>query len=297
MPSKLLVIGAKGMLGAACVSHAREHGWEVVGVDMGEIDITNAESIASCLDREQPTAVLNAAAYTDVEGCETPEGFAVAMRVNGEGPGIVAEACAKRGFAFVHISTDYVFNGTDVEGVAEDVVPTEPMNAYGATKLEGEKRVIDIAGGVVGSDFPKSIAPMYVVRTSWLFGEGAKNFVAKIVERARTNGFISVVTDEVGCPTSVNDLSETLLSILEMDAPSGIYHACGRGSCSRNAFARAVIDGMHIPAEVRPSVLADFPRKARIAHTSVLRNTKLPPMRDWQEMVLAYCSGHCDPSL
>jgi dTDP-4-dehydrorhamnose reductase len=288
---KLLVVGANGLLGQACVRHATGRGWETIGVDVPEIDITNPDSVEAVMAREAPVAVINCAAYTDVECTETPEGREIADRVNGNGPGVLAEACIRHHSAFVHLSTDYVFNGTSAEGAAESDVPGEAMNAYGETKRIGETKVIDIAGGLDGSDFRLADPRLYLVRTSWLFGASAKNFVGKIADRARTTGKIGVVTDEVGSPTYVEDLAERLLDLIEHDEERpGIYHATGRGSCSRFDFANAVIKGLGIEADVEPTTLAAFPRKARIANVSVLR-TKLSPMRTWEEMVRAYCEA------
>ncbi len=291
MPKKLLVIGANGLLGQACVRHAMARGWVVVGADVGQIDITDRDSVEAVIAREAPAAVINCAAYTDVEGTETPEGRAVADRVNGAGPGIVADVCVRHGSAFIHLSTDYVFNGTAIDGVVETDVPDEAMNAYGETKRAGEVGVIEVAGGLDGSNVRLAHPSLYLVRTSWLFGASANNFVGKIVDRARRDGKIAVVTDEVGSPTYVEDLAERLLDLLDRNERPGIYHATGAGLCSRFEFAKAIIDGLGIKAEVEPTTLAAFPRNARIAHVSVLRNTKLPPMRTWEEMVVSYAGS------
>jgi dTDP-4-dehydrorhamnose reductase len=288
MPKKLLVIGARGLLGQTCVRHAAARGWVVVGVDVGEIDITNRDSVETVVAREAPAAVINCAAYTDVEGAETPEGRAIADRVNGDGPGILADVCVRHGSALIHVSTDYVFNGTTKEGARETDVPDEAMNTYGETKRAGEIGVIEDAGGLDGSNFRLSNPRLYLVRTSWLFGASAKNFVGKIADRARRDGKIAVVTDEVGSPTYVEDLAGRLLDLLDQNMRPGIYHLTGGGSCSRFEFAKAVIGGLGINAGVEPTMLAAFPRKARIANVSVLKNTKLPAMRTWEEMVESY---------
>ena len=289
MTHKLLVIGSRGLLGQACLASAIAHEWEGVGVDVGEIDITDAASVEAVIAREQPSAVINCAAYTDVEGAETPDGRAIADRVNGEGPGIVAHACLRHKSAFIHLSTDYIFNGTSESGAEEADVPSEPMNAYGATKRAGEIAVTNVAGGLIGSHFQCVEPQICLVRTSWLFGASAKNFVSKVADRARSEGVVSVVTDEIGCPTYVRDLAECLIWMLEAESRSGIYHVVGLGSCSRFEFADAVLKGLGIPATVTPTTLDAFPRKAKIAHVSVLKNTKLPKLRTWQEMVQGYC--------
>jgi dTDP-4-dehydrorhamnose reductase len=289
MARRLLVVGARGLLGQACLASAAAHAWEAVGVDIDEIDITDAASVERIMEREQPTAVVNCAAYTDVEGAETPEGRAIADRVNGTGPGILAHACLRHASAFIHLSTDYVFSGTSEDGALESDVPTVAMNAYGETKRIGELQVIAAAGGVTGSDFQCMNPQICIVRTSWLFGASAKNFVSKIAARAKAEGRISVDTDEIGSPTFVRDLAECLLWMLEAGSRSGIYHATGDGHCSRFDFAAEVLHGLGITAEMTPILLAAYPRKAHIAHVSVLQNTKMPHLRPWKEMVQSYC--------
>jgi len=291
MRRKLLIVGANGLLGQACLRRANEGDWAAVGIDVEGIDIADADSVEAVMDRESPSAVINCAAYTDVDGAETAEGRAIADRVNSDGPGVLAASCVRHGTAFIHLSTDYAFNGTSRDGASESDVPGPAMNAYGETKLAGERRVIEAFGGLVGSDFRLQNPPGYLVRTSWLFGASARNFVGKIAERARTMGKISVVTDEVGSPTYVEDLAGRLLYLLDHpEIHSGIYHVTGRGACSRFEFARAVIEGLGIKADVEPMSLADFPRKARIVPVSVLKNTKLPAMASWQEMVERYAA-------
>lgn len=291
MSGKLLVIGSNGLLGTTLLSRGKEAGFEVVGADVGDVDITQQESIASLLDRIKPEFVINSAAYTDVEGCETPEGYAIASRVNGDGPRILATACRERSVGLIHLSTDYVFNGTDTEGVSEEDVPGEAMNAYGKTKREGELGVIEVAGGQKGSDFGDVDSGMYLVRLSWLFGLGAKNFVAKVAERAKNQGEVSVVDDEIGCPLYTEDFADFLLAIVRDRPAPGIYHEGGQGSCSRFDFASEVLWTLDIPATIKPSKLADYPRKARIAPISVLKNTKRPSLRPWKEMVEAYAQS------
>jgi dTDP-4-dehydrorhamnose reductase len=304
MNPTLLVIGSNGLIGTTLLSKGKEAGFDVVGADIGEVDITNAESVSSLLDRMQEAPlirgvgglsrdgeggfVINAAAYTDVEGCETPEGFEIASRVNGDGPGILAKACRERGIGLIHLSTDYVFNGTDLDGVSEEAVPDETMNAYGKTKRAGELAVIEAAGGLQGSDFIDADCGLYVVRLSWLFGQGSKNFVGKIIARAKTQGEISVVDDEIGCPLYTEDFADFLLAIVHDRPATGIYHEGGQGSCSRFDFASEVISSLGIQATVKPCKLADFPRKSHIAPISILKNTKRPPLRSWKEMVGAY---------
>lgn len=290
--NRVCVIGARGLLGSALVRIAKEHGLDPVALDVEEIDITDALSVDRALKNADPGIVINAAAYTNVEGCEDAEGYAVAKRVNGEAIGILAKACHAIGCGFVHISTDYVFNGTSIDGVCEDEVPSESMNAYGKTKREGEERMIEACGGSNGADFVDQKLPFYLVRTSWLFGNGAKNFIGKIIALAREGKPLRVVDDEVGSPTFVDDLVERLFWLIETEQSSGIYHATGRGSCSRKVFAEAVLVGLSMKdVYIESAKLADFPRKAHIAPVSILRNTRMPDMKTWQEMVVSFADS------
>ncbi|MFA5129889.1 MAG: NAD(P)-dependent oxidoreductase [Patescibacteria group bacterium] len=288
---KFLVIGSSGLLGTTLLAKGKEVGFDVVGADLPDVDITSETSVRTVLDLVRPAIVINSAAYTDVEGAETPEGFEIASKVNGDGPGNLAAACRERGTPFIHLSTDYVFNGTDASGVSEDIVPGEPMNAYGKTKRMGEKNIIEIAGIQSGSDFSDMDSALYIVRLSWLFGHGAKNFVGKIAERAKTQGKVSVVDDEIGCPLFTDDFAKFLLSLIHDRPAPGIYHPGGQGSCSRYEFATEVLKHLNIPATITPCKLSDFPRKAHIANISILRNTKRPALRPWQEMVEEYAKA------
>lgn len=283
----LLVIGSHGMLGSVTIQIAKEKGeWnKVIGVDLGEIDISSESSVDRAIKEHQPSAVINCAAFTNVEACEDEEGYKTALEINGSGPGILARACRDAGSAFIHISTDYVYNGTSQDGVEESETPTLAMNAYGRTKRAGENEMIKACGGLRGAEFKSFECDYYLVRTSWLYGSGAKNFIAKIIEIAKRDKKVKIVDDEIGCPTYVNDLAERLLDLL-IDRPrSGIYHFTNHGSCSRYLFGATVLQSFGIDAEVIPVKLADFPRKAHIAPISILKNTRAEKLPFWVDAV------------
>ena len=285
----LLIIGANGLLGSTLARIAKETStWNPIALDIDQIDITNPASIASTLDLHHPNAIINCAAFTNVEACEEEDGFKTATRVNGEAVGFLASACKENAVPFIHISTDYVFNGSDREGISEETIPSEPMNAYGKTKRIGEENIIKIYGGLNGADFADQTSPAYLIRISWLFGHGAKNFVGKILELAQARASLSIVDDEIGTPTLADDLSERLLWLLDSGLPFGIYHATGKGSCSRYEFAEAIFNAKKHPIKLERAKLADFPRKAHIAPISILKNTRMPDMPLWQEMVARY---------
>lgn len=289
----LLIVGSHGMLGGAVMRRAESSGaWtRIVGVDIGEMDISSESSVARAMEEYQPTAVINCAAFTNVEACEDEEGYSTAFEINATAVGILARACIASGAQFIHISTDYVFNGTDRDGVAEDAVPVLAMNAYGRTKRAGENEMIKACEGLKGSEFRGFECDYYLVRTSWLYGAGAKNFIAKIIEIAKRDGTVKIVDDEIGCPTFVEDLAERLIGLLIDRPKSGIYHFTNSGSCSRYVFGAAVLDALGIKAEVLPAKLADFPRKAHIAPVSILKNTRAEKLPFWTDGVARFAKG------
>lgn len=290
MNPKILVIGSAGLLGSALM-RVRFADTDLIGMDRDEIDIMNAESIASAFDRVRPACVINAVAMTDVEGAESPEGHALADLLNGTAVRLLAEACATRRIGLVQISTDYVFHGTPREGVEESVIPSEPMNAYGASKRLGEEYMIESFGGLNGSAFRKASPVGYLIRTSWLFGQGSRNFVGKVIAKAETGEPLRIVDDEVGSPTFVDDLADRIVFMLASKVPNGIYHVTGNGSCSRYDFAKAVLDAKGVDIPIERIKMQDIVRKAHIEPVSVLQNTKLPPMPDWQDGVRRFTKG------
>ena len=229
-----------------------------------DLDITDEKGVHAVVSHEHPAAVINAAAYTDVDGCEGNR--ALASAVNGLGPGYLAAACARAGSVLVHFSTDYIFDGMK-EGYREDDAPN-PINAYGESKLLGEVSVRN------------HMDNFRIIRTSWLFGAHGRNFVDTILGLSRQMKTVRVVEDQIGRPTYTVDLARAVPGILSR--PPGIYHVTNEGRCSWYEFARAFI-----PNAV-PCTTAEFPRRARRPLCSVLLNTKTPPLRHWREAVLEY---------
>jgi dTDP-4-dehydrorhamnose reductase len=283
------IIGATGLLGREVLSRLRRHtDWQVVGSgvnDVGKVDITSDDAIQKHFELYHPDIVINCSAFSNVDACETPEGFEVAKEVNGYGVGRLARYCETYQATFLHISTDYVFGDNSETGYDEYYDKYTPLNSYGRTKQIGEQEVIRIAGGTVNSSFVNQDLQFYIVRISWLFGDGAGNFMSKIIHAARIRDSISVVVDEVGSPTYTKDVAMALIHILQHRLPGGIYHASGHGSCSRYEFAKEILSAKAIHTNVLPTTMDQFPRKAKVPHYSFLLNTKLPQMRDWREMV------------
>jgi len=288
-----LIIGSHGMLGSELVRQAGKYtNWDISTSDVsdqGGIDITSEVSVQTFFKEKRPDVVINCAAFTNVDACETKEGFSIAQKVNGYGPGILAKYAIANKALYIHISTDYVFGDDKPEGYEESYTNFKPLNKYAESKLLGEKEVIKAYGGIMnGSDFRLQEPKGYIVRTSWLFGEGAKNFIAKIIELAGKLDSLKVVTDEVSSPTYVKDLAQRLIYIAEKQPNGGIYHAAGRGDASRYDFAREILKNTGSKTPIFPTTLKEFGRSTGIPHYSVLLNTKLPVMRKWQEMVKDY---------
>lgn len=285
------LIGARGMLGTelvrACGEVRPQGPLDSRALDIDEIDITDAGSVDRTLARLKPRVVINAAAFTDVDGCESQE--AAAMAVNADGPGHLADACRSHGGRLVHVSTDYVFDGTAQEPYEPDH-PVNPLSAYGRTKAEGERRVRE------------SLDDHVIVRTSWLFGRNGKNFVKTMLRLGRERDELRVVTDQVGRPTYARHLAQALLKIGNTQL-RGTYHFCNAGSCSWNEFAAEIMSRAGLRAQVQPMTSAELDRPAPRPAYAVLSTASLERdagirIAPWRE-ALASCLvelGECDPS-
>jgi dTDP-4-dehydrorhamnose reductase len=257
---KTILFGAQGMLGHALQDvfpHAQFIGHR-------NVDITDEDAIMKLMNLERPAIVINAAAYTDVDGCEDNRVYAFA--VNGYGPGYIAHACNEVNAILVHVSTDYIFDGTKTE--YREVNRPNPINAYGESKLLGEMCIA------------KNLENYRIIRTSWLYGSHGKNFVDTILTLSQQMPFVRVVNDQVGKPTYTVDLANKVPEIISCDP--GIYHITNDGQCSWYEFASAFIPN------ATPCSTAEFPRKAKRPAYSVLANTKTPPLRHWKEAVKEY---------
>ena len=284
----ILVIGSHGLLGSTLVKTMTDLGFNVSTSDISDtngIDITKKESILRQFELQKPTFVVNCAAYTNVEGCEDPDQFQLANAVNAIGPKNLCEACLERNIGLVHVSTDYVFGENKPDGYLEEHQPYSALNSYGKSKADGEANILELMGGLIVSDFVRQSPSIFIVRTSALFGEGATNFIAKIIQFAKEKEFLEVVTDEVVSPTNVKDLSEAIAYLIQNKPKSGIYHFSGEGSCTRNEFAKEILRLTGINTPVRPTTLDKFNRKAKIPNISILLNTKFPKIRKWEEML------------
>lgn len=270
---KILAIGSKGMLGQATLDVWADH--DVIGLDRPEIDITDSASIRRRLDEYRPEVVINCAAYTAVDQCETDE--SAADLVNGTAVGYLAKACDIQKIPIVHISTDYVFAGTKADGYQENN-PTAPLNAYGRTKEHGERQLF------------LNTKRAYLVRTSWLYGPHGKNFVQTMLELGRSKPRLQVVHDQHGKPTYTHDLAGFIKSLLIDRAPYGIYHGVNEDVTTWYDFTVAIFQGANIQTPVSPCDSTAFPRPAARPAWSSLINTKRPLLRPWPEALRDYLS-------
>lgn len=251
---RLLVTGAGGLLGRAVVEEARADGLSVTALGRTRLDVTDAARCHEVITAAAPDVVVHCAAYTDVDGAEAEE--AVAVRVNRDGSRHVAEATLEAGAVLVYPSTDYVFDGRG-SGPHRVDDPTAPMGAYGRSKLAGEEAVRGVGGRHL------------VVRTSWLYGAGGKNFVDTIRTLAATRDELRVVADQRGRPSWSVSVARTFLELLRADA-RGTLHACDSGSASWLELAEAVLTACGLSARLVPVTTAEWGAPAPRPANSVL---------------------------
>jgi len=263
------------MLGHDVTAAAARAGHDVTPLSRRELDICDAAAVSAAVTAARPAAVVNCAAWTDVDGAEADEPGATA--VNGAGAGSVAAAAAAAGAFVVQVSTDYVFDGTAREPYGESA-PTAPLGAYGRSKLAGELAVAEAVPGAHA-----------IVRSSWLFGEHGGNFVATMLRLGRERDELTVVDDQVGCPTFTGHLATALVTIAERRL-EGIRHVAGAGSCSWHDLAAATFAATGIELRLLRGSTAELGRPAPRPAYSVLRSERpdTPALPDWQEGLHAY---------
>ena len=268
------------MLGCALQKEFIKLG-EVTALDREAIDIINEDKVRKTMFDLKPDLVINAAAYTDVDGAENNR--AAALAVNADGVGNVARAVKDLGAILVHYSTDYVFAGTNQEGYREDDLPGPAVNCYGETKLAGERLVQEISPN------------FYLIRTAWLYGAGGKNFVDtmikmgdNIINEEESKREIRVVNDQWGSPTYTVDLAVATRKIVEGKLALGIYHLVNEGVTNWSSLAEEIFSSLKWGVSVIPVQSAVYPRPAKRPTWSVLLNEKGPQLRSWQNALADY---------
>jgi dTDP-4-dehydrorhamnose reductase len=270
-----MVTGAAGMLGRDVLNAAAAAGLEPIALPRVELDISDAAAVDAITRELAPDVVVNCAAFTDVDGAEEKEHQAVA--VNGPGAGNVARAAAAQGAWTIHISSDYVFDGAKRSPYLESD-PTAPESAYGRSKLAGELVVARSAPG-----------RHTIVRSAWLFGAGGQCFPATILRLARQREELTVVDDQVGCPTFTGHLAPALVA-LARDPIEGIVHVAGGGGCSWYELAGEVVSNAGLSCHVLPGSTAALGRPAPRPAYSVLRSERpgVPELPPWREGLAAF---------
>jgi dTDP-4-dehydrorhamnose reductase len=283
---KILVTGSKGQLGSKINDLSVDYqNFNFAFTDLDELDITNFNSVLDFFKFEKPDIVINCAAYTAVDKAE--DDYENAFKINALGPENLAKACNVHNSKFIHISTDYVFDGKEREKPYLESDFTSPQSVYGSTKLEGENLVL------------KNLQDAIIVRTAWLYSEYGHNFVKTMLNLAQSRTELSVVNDQVGSPTYAGDLAQAILQISmqyfeENYWKSGVYHFSNLGKCTWFEFAKEIFKIKNINIKVNPVTSEEFPSKVKRPKYSVLDKEKIittykidvPDWRDSLKIVL-----------
>lgn len=275
---KVFVTGVKGQLGHDVVNELTKRGIESIGVDIEEMDITDAEIVKQVITQSAPDAVVHCSAYTAVDAAEENE--AVCRKVNADGTRNIAEVCRSLDIKMLYLSTDYVFDGKG-ERPWEPEDERHPLNVYGQTKYEGELAI------------QENLEKYFIVRIAWVFGVNGSNFIKTMLKLSQTHKRITVVNDQYGSPTYTYDLARLLVDMILTDK-YGIYHATNEGVCSWYEFACEIFKKADIPMEVVPVTTEEYGAKAkRPANSRMNRDKltqngfdKLPPWQDALERYL-----------
>jgi dTDP-4-dehydrorhamnose reductase len=279
---RILVAGGHGQVGRALAQLGKEQGLDLIALSRSELNITDAVSISAAFNKHHPELLINAAAYTAVDKAESePE---LAYAINAKGVGLLAEACAKSNIPMLHISTDYVFDGTKATPYTE-MDQVNPLSVYGKSKEAGERILRE------------KLNQHIILRTSWVFGEHGNNFVKTIVRLAKEREELNVVADQLGGPTSSEAIAEVLLHIssrfrFDLESKWGTYHFCQKPYVSWYEFAKSIIEdsintrAIDHPVRVNPILSKDYSSAARRPKNSKLKTQKLTEnfnfsIKDW----------------
>jgi dTDP-4-dehydrorhamnose reductase len=275
---RILITGAAGMLGSDVQRAATAAGHEPLTVTRAHADVTDAAAVIEAVTAAVPEVVINCAAWTDVDGAESA--IEQATAVNGAGAGNVAAAAQAAGAWLIHVSTDYVFNGAKAGPYVESD-PPDPVSAYGRSKLDGELAVAAAAPG-----------RHTIVRTAWLFGEGGKCFPKTILRVAAQRPELTVVSDQIGCPTYTGHLAAALVELAHTRLP-GVLHVAGGNQCSWYEFAGAIVAAGGLDCTVRPVSSDEYPTPTRRpANSALVSERGAPVLPEWQVGLERFMSEH-----
>jgi dTDP-4-dehydrorhamnose reductase len=268
-----LVLGVNGQLGQELINLLKIKNIEAIGTDRNEIDFTKPNEITEKIDKFNPSHIVNCGAYTQVDKAE--EEIELANLINAQAVGVIAKYAHEKQLPFVHISTDYVFDGTEINPYQEDH-EVNPQSVYGKSKAQGEKEALE------------KNPLVYILRTAWVYGAYGNNFPKTIAKKLMNKESVNIVNDQIGAPTWTLDLALAIVEILEKKSKPGIYHVTNSESCSWFEFAREIAKTLNLDENlVKPTDSKSFVRPAVRPKFSVLSNKKLQsagltPLKSWK---------------
>ena len=274
---RVFVPGVKGQLGYDVMNELEKQGLEGIGVDIDEMDITDADQVNKVIKEAAPDAVIHCAAYTAVDAAEDNE--EICRKVNAQGTENIAKVCEELDIKMMYISTDYVFNGQG-ERPWEPDDEREPLNVYGQTKYEGELAI------------EEHVKKFFTVRIAWVFGVNGKNFIKTMLNLGKTHDHLTVVNDQTGSPTYTYDLARLLVDMIQTDK-YGRYHATNEGLCTWYEFACEIFKQAGMDVSVAPVSSDEYPAKAKRPSNSRMDKSKLTangfqPLPTWQDALSRY---------
>ncbi|CDA98854.1 dTDP-4-dehydrorhamnose reductase [Lachnospiraceae bacterium CAG:215] len=274
---RILVTGVKGQLGHDVMNELAKRGHTGIGVDVEEMDITDAKKVNEVIRASEVEAVIHCAAYTVVDAAE--DQVELCRKINAEGTENIAKVCKELDIKMMYISTDYVFDGEGIRPWEPDD-ERHPLNVYGLTKYEGELAV------------EKYLDKFFTIRIAWVFGVNGKNFIKTMLKLSETHDELNVVDDQIGSPTYTYDLAVLLVDMIETEK-YGRYHATNEGLCSWYEFACEIFRQAGRDVKVNPVSSDEFPTKAKRPHNSRMDKSKLTengftPLPAWQDALKRY---------
>lgn len=274
---RVFVTGVKGQLGYDVMNELEKQGLEGIGVDIDEMDITDADQVNKVIKEAAPDAVIHCAAYTAVDAAEDNE--EICRKVNAQGTENIAKVCEELDIKMMYISTDYVFNGQG-ERPWEPDDEREPLNVYGQTKYEGELAI------------EEHVKKFFTVRIAWVFGVNGKNFIKTMLNLGKTHDHLTVVNDQTGSPTYTYDLARLLVDMIQTDK-YGRYHATNEGLCTWYEFACEIFKQAGMDVSVAPVSSDEYQAKAKRPSNSRMDKSKLTangfqPLPTWQDALSRY---------